>query len=118
MKDGKKSKKMKKVIIWEARQALLGGWKFIIRLIWRERSSHLPSVARGSARGDPTQAMSSPCPLPRSNRHQVTRDWAKLMGSNVGLTHIFGVKHDEKSNHLDKGQQRAEEDSNPAVERG
>ena len=32
VKDGKKSKKMKKVIICEARQALLGGWKFIIRL--------------------------------------------------------------------------------------
>lgn len=32
VKDGKKSKKMKKVIICEALQALLGGWKFIIRL--------------------------------------------------------------------------------------
>lgn len=39
MKDGKKSSKMKKVIICEARQALLGGWKFIIRLIWREREA-------------------------------------------------------------------------------
>lgn len=33
VKDGKKSKKMKNVIICEARQALLGGWKFIIKLI-------------------------------------------------------------------------------------
>lgn len=33
VKDGKKSRKMKKVIICEARQALLGGWKFILRLI-------------------------------------------------------------------------------------
>ena len=46
VKDGKKSKKMKKVIICEARQALLGGWKFIIRLIWKERSSPLPSESR------------------------------------------------------------------------
>lgn len=33
VKDGKKSSKMKTVIIWEARQALLEGWKFILRLI-------------------------------------------------------------------------------------
>ena len=33
VKDGKKSKKMKRVIICEACQALLRGWKFIIRLI-------------------------------------------------------------------------------------
>lgn len=31
---------------------------------------------------------------------------------------IFDVKHDEKSNHLDKGQQRAEEGSNPMREWG
>ena len=37
-------------------------------------------------------------------------------GSNIRLTHIFDVKHDEESNHLDKGQQRAEEGSNPKRE--
>jgi hypothetical protein len=33
VKDGKKSRKMKSVIICEALQALLGGWKVIMRLI-------------------------------------------------------------------------------------
>lgn len=58
-KDGKNSKKMKNVIICEARQALLGGWKFIIRLIWRERNSQLPSAAREAGQRDPTWALAS-----------------------------------------------------------
>ena len=125
VKDGKKSRKMKKVIICEARHALLGGWKFIIRLIWRRDA--ITSLVRPEeqAKGAPARHQ-SPDSLPITTTappHPISTTTgsygtAKPIGSNFRLTHIFDVEHDEKSNHLDKGQQRTEEGSNPMREWG
>jgi hypothetical protein len=36
----------------------------------------------------------------------------------VGPTHVFDIEHNEESDHLDKRQQRAEENSKPARKTG
>ena len=89
----------------------------------KEMQSPLLCGQRSRPRGlqlDTSSLIPFPAPPPPHPISTTTGSYgtAKPIGSNFRLTHIFDVEHDEKSNHLDKGQQRTEEGSNPMREWG